>query len=119
MMNIENTKADKQGNATRRKIVESYTLDNNYRVKITTWHDKTRKAYLTTVSECMIGTREGGWVWESHTVFHDFNQLVASESVSRYSWANMERVHNIAADMAEELVRDLMAKGATRESNAA
>jgi hypothetical protein len=118
MIKIENTKPDKHGDATRRKIVESYTLENNYRVKITTWHDKARKAYLTAVSECEIETREG-WTWERHTIYADFYKLVASEKVARYSWPNMERAHNIAADMAADLVRELVAKGAARESDAA
>lgn len=117
MIKIENAKPDKVGDATRRRITESYTLENNYRVKISTWHDKARKAYLTNVSECQIQPRDG-YTMEFHAMYSDFNQTVIGERTSRYSWCDMERAHNIAAESVEDLVRELIAKGKTREISA-
>ena len=104
MLKIEGAIPYKYGSNERRRITESYTLANNYRVKVTTWHDKARKAYLTAVSECEIEPREGGYTIERHTVYADFNRVVMSEPAARYSWLNMERVHNIAADAVADLV---------------
>ena len=119
MHEIQGAAPYKYGSSERRRITESYTLANNYRIKITTWHDKARKAYLTSVSECMTEPREGGYTIERHTVYADFNRLVSSEPAARYSWQNMERVHNIAAESVGDLIRELLAAGASREIEAA
>lgn len=118
MLKIDGALADKRGNSNTRKIVETYTLANNYRVKVTTWHDKERKAYRTSLSECVIETREG-FTWERHTVFADYYSTIANVPVARYSWPNMERAHNIAAESCGDLVRQLLARGADMESVAA
>lgn len=117
-MNIDGAKYEKYGDSTRRKVVESYTLENNYRVKVYTTHDKARKAYYTSISECQVQQREG-YSMEFHAMFSDYSQIVQRIAISRYSWHTLEQAHNLAVELHGDIVRDLIAKGAARESNAA
>ena len=100
---------DKIGSSTRRKITETWTL-GDYRVKVVTYHDKIKKSYWSIISECQIeesGT--SGYYMEKHRVYEDLNKLAGRVDVSRYSWPNMERAHNIAADSQKEVIAALLA----------
>ena len=99
---------NKTGNDIRRKIVESWTL-GDYRVKLTTYHDKAGKTYTSIISECEIESGTNGFYFEKHRMYEHLNRLAGRVSVSRYSWPNMERAHNIAADSVRELVDQLLA----------
>ena len=54
----------KFGHEINRRIVESWTREDNYRVKVTTWHDKNRKAFISNISECQI-EKNAGYVMEN------------------------------------------------------
>lgn len=98
---------DKHGDSTRRRIVETWTL-GTYRVKVTTYHDKSGKAYTSIISECEISESSPGFYFERHRLHRDVNKLAGRVSVSRYSWPNMERAHNIAADSVSDLISQLL-----------
>jgi hypothetical protein len=114
-MNIENATYNKQGDHITRKILVTYTLENNWRVKIYTRHDKARKAYLTSVSECQVQHRDG-YSMEFHAVFTDFSKIVAAVPVARYSWHTLEAAHNLAFESSHDLIRQLIESNLTREA---
>ena len=94
-------------NDITRKITDTYTVEN-YRVKVSTWHDKTRKAYLTSVSECRIEKREG-YTMEYHGIFADYYKTIKAERVSRYSFTNLQKFHDEVADEVAVIVNQLLA----------
>jgi hypothetical protein len=91
-----------------RKVSESWTRGDNYRVKVTTWHDKTRKAYLSNISECQIQPREG-YTMEFFSPFSDLNKLIQAEQVSRYNFANLQAFHLAAVAQVLDQVEQLLA----------
>ena len=107
-MNIDGATYEKHGDSIRRKVVESYTLENNWRVKVYTTHDKARKAYYTSISECQVQQRDG-YSMEFHAMFTDYSQIVQRVAVSRYSWHTLEQAHNLAVELHGNIVRDLIA----------
>lgn len=105
-----NAKHEKYASSERRKITETFTTPDNYRVKITTRHDKDRKGYISIISECLIeesGT--SGIYFERHAVHADLNQLISSTPAARYDFRKLEHVHNLAAESVESLVSELIA----------
>lgn len=93
-------------NEITRKITDTYTVEN-YRVKVSTWHDKNRKAYLTSVSECRIDKRDG-YTMEFHGIFADYYKTIKAERVSRYSFTNLQKFHNDSADEVAAIVNQLL-----------
>ena len=89
-----------------RRITESYTVDT-YRVKVSTAHDKSRKAYLTTISECTIERREG-YTMERTTIFASYFKVLKAEKVSRYSFKSLEEFHASTAQEAGDIVSRLI-----------
>jgi hypothetical protein len=105
-VNTSTVEKDSVRNEITRRITDSYTVDN-YRVKVSTWHDKSRKAYLTSVSECQIDKRDG-YTMERTTVFVSYYKIVKAEKVSRYSFKSLADFHasteQEAADIVERLI---------------
>jgi hypothetical protein len=91
-------------NADSRRIVDTYTLENNYRVKIYTYHDKTRKAYLSVIKECVVSeTGTAGIYFERSRPYVDLNHLLKSERATRYSLKDLTAAHAVALELGVEL----------------
>lgn len=91
-------------NADSRRVVDTYTLENNYRVKIYTYHDKTRKAYLSVIKECIVSeTATPGIYFERSRPYVDLNHLLKSERATRYSLKDLTAAHAIALELGVEL----------------
>lgn len=94
---------------TRRKALDYWTREDNYRVKVETRHDTGRKAYVTTISECLVLPRDGYSV-ERHAVFADLYKVLNVEKVARYNFKNMTALHRdiVAATIkdVEQLLRE-------------
>ena len=91
-------------NADSRRVVDTYTLENNYRIKIYTYHDKTRKAYLSVIKECVV--RESGTpgiYFERSRAHVDLNHLLASERTTRYALKDLTAAHAVALELGAEL----------------
>lgn len=101
---------EKYGHEINRRIVESWTREDNYRVKVTTWHDKTRKAFISNLSECTIERNEG-YTMERSVMYSSLNKLVQIQAVTRYNYEKMEDFHTQAVaqvmDQVNALIEDL------------
>lgn len=82
----------KHGHEINRRIVESWTREDNYRVKVTTWHDKNRKAYISHISDCTI-EKNAGYVMERSTMYESLFKRIQMEAVSRYNYEKMADFH--------------------------
>ena len=107
-------KQEKVINQEGRKIVTTYTLDNNYRVKLYTYHSANHKAIRTTLSECITGT-SGIFTMETFMMYRDHNELVISEPVARYSFKLLEDQHTRALEAAAAAISSLLAQGEAGE----
>ena len=107
-------KQEKVINQEGRKIVTTYTLDNNYRVKLYTYHSANHKAIRTTLSECITGT-SGIFTMETFMMFQDYNKLVISEPAARYSFKLLEDQHARAIELAAQEAALLLAQGEAGE----
>jgi hypothetical protein len=105
-MNTATIEKESITNEITRKITDTYTV-GNYRVTVQTKHDKTRKAYLTTISECQI-QKNDGYTMEFHSVFTDYFKTIKAEKVSRYSLNTLIQFHNSTAQEAAVIVNDLL-----------
>lgn len=104
-------KENKVINAEGRKITTTYTLENNYRVKVSTYHFGSSKVIRSILSECI--TRESGiFTMETHALYRDLNELVISEPVSRYAFKLLEDQHARALELVAQKVAVLLAEGA-------
>lgn len=102
---------EKLGHEINRRIVESWTREeDNYRVKVSTWHDKTRKAFISNISECTIERNEG-YTMERSVMYSSLNKLVQIQAVTRYNYEKMSDFHTQAVasvmDQVEALLADL------------
>lgn len=102
----ENTTTNKES----RKITTTYTLDNNYRVKVSTYHYGNSKVIRSTVSEC-IASQSGIFTMETSSLFEDYHQIILSESAPRYSFAALEKQHANALTLAAPDVVALLDAG--------
>lgn len=107
-------KEEKVIDQERRKIVSTYTLENNYRVKVSTYHYGDRKAIRSILSECIVGS-SGIFTMETHMMFRDLNELVISEPVARYSFKLLEDQHARAVEMSAQNIALLLTQGAEGE----
>ena len=105
-MNTATIEKDVTRNEITRHITETYTIEN-YRVKVSTWHDKNRKAYITSVSECRIDKRDG-YTMEFHGVFADYYKTIKAERVSRYSFKSLTEFHDSTAQECAVIVNQLI-----------
>ena len=102
-------KHEKYSDATRRKVVETWTLENNYRVKVYTYHDKIKKSYWSIISECRIeASGTDGIYFEKHHMREDLNQLAGRVDALRYNPTNMAAAHVAALLNVRELVDQLL-----------
>ena len=103
-------KQDKVINEQGRKITSTYTLDNNYRVKLSTYHSSTSKVIYSILSECITGT-SGVFTMETFMMYRDYNARVISEPVSRYSFKTLQDQHERAIEQAAQQIAYLLAEG--------
>jgi hypothetical protein len=106
-MEAETIQHEKFGREVNRTIVESWTREDNYRVKVRTWHDKNRKAYISNVSECTIERNEG-YTMEKSTMYVSLNQLIQMEAVGRYNYEKMSEFHTQAVAKTMDLINSLL-----------
>lgn len=99
---------EKFGHEINRRIVESWTREDNYRVKVSTWHDKTRKAFISNISECIIERNEG-YTMERWVMYSDLNKMIQMKAVSRYNYEKMSDFHLQAVAQVMDQVNDLIA----------
>ena len=107
-------KEEKTTDKAGRKIVTTYTLDNNYRVKLYTYHSANYKAIRTTLSECIAG-KSGIFTMETFMMFRDLNEGIISEPAARYSFNLLENQHARAIELAAQKVALLLAQGVAGE----
>jgi hypothetical protein len=97
----------KHGHEINRRIVESWTREDNYRVKVTTWHDKNRKAFISNISECQIEKNEG-YTMEKSVMYQSLNRLIQMEAVSRYNYEKMADFHAKAVTAVLDQINSLL-----------
>ena len=107
-------KQEKIVSEQNRKIVSTYTLENNYRVKLSTYHSSTSKVIHTILSECITGT-SGIFTMETFMMYRDYNARVLSEPVARYSFKALQDQHERAIEQAAQQVAYLLAQGEANE----
>jgi hypothetical protein len=111
-----NAKHEKFVNEITRKCVDTYTLDNNYRVKVYTYHDKVKKVYWSVISECTVeASGTAGFYFEKHSMYTDLNRLAGKVEALRYNPENMKKAHESALYSVRELVDQLLEAGQARE----
>lgn len=93
-----------------RKIVTTYTLDNNYRVKVSTYHHANAKVIRSMISEC-IAREEATYSMEIYRMFLDYSEVIISERVARYSFKLLEDQHARAVELGAQITADLLAQG--------
>jgi hypothetical protein len=86
-----------------RKAVDYWTRDDGYRVKITTRHDKERKSYTTTISDCEAQQREG-YAMEYHRVFTNLYRTLNREATTRYNFNKLQEIH---AEIVKAMILDV------------
>lgn len=101
-------------NATNRKVTDTYTLPNGYRVKVVTSHNKDYKSYRSLISEC-VTTSDNGYTWERHVIWADLMQLIATVPAVRYNYERLKESHQKALALAGDLVNELLNKNKDRE----
>jgi hypothetical protein len=85
-------------------------------VKVYTYHDKVKKAYWSTIKECMVeASGSEGIYFEKRTMYTDLHQLAGKVEALRYSAENMKKAHELALDSVRELVDQLLEAGQVRE----
>lgn len=111
-----NAKHEKIVNEISRKCVDTYTLDNNYRVKVYTYHDKVKKVYWSTIKECTVeASGSEGIYFEKYTMHTDLHELAGRVEALRYNPENMKKAHEQALHSVRELVDQLLEAGQVRE----
>jgi hypothetical protein len=101
-------------NYTTRKAVDTYDLENGRRVKVYTSHYKGSKAIVTTVSECSV-SYSGSFVMEKWRQGEDTMVRVSVIPCNRYSDKALAEAHITGAELAADLVRQLIEKNAAME----
>ena len=107
-------KQDKIVNEQGRKITTTYTLENNYRVKVYTYHSSTSKVIYSILSEGITGT-SGIFTMETFVMYRDLNERVLSQPVARYSFKVLQDQHEKAIEQAAQKVALLLAQGEAGE----
>lgn len=99
---------EKFGHEINRRIVETWTREDNYRVKVTTWHDKNHKGYISVISECTI-EKGDGYTMEKWVMYSDLNRRIQYQAVSRYNYEKMSQAHLEAVAQVTDEVNELIA----------
>lgn len=111
-----NAKHEKFTNEITRKCVDTYTLENNYRVKVYTYHDKVKKVYWSTINECVVeASGSEGIYFEKRTIHTSLHQLAGKVEALRYNPENMKKAHEQALYSVRELVDQLLEAGQAKE----
>jgi hypothetical protein len=88
----------------RRRITDTYTLENNYRIKISTYHDRIKKVYWSTISECIVhDSGTPGIYFERHRMHADLNKLLITAPGIRYNSKDLHAAHNTALGLGVDL----------------
>ncbi len=100
---------EKFGYETNRKITETWTMPDNYRVKVYTYHDKNKKVYWSVISECIVeASGNSGVYFEKHRLHTDLNRLISQTLATRYNYEKMSTAHESAVAEVESLVVSLL-----------
>ena len=100
---------EKFGNESTRKITETWTTSDNYRVKVYTYHDKNKKVYWSIISECIVEeSGMAGIYFEKHSFHNDLHRLLQSIPAPRYNYEKISAWHNVAAMQAQTLIKNLL-----------
>jgi hypothetical protein len=111
-----NVKHEKIVNEITRKCVDTYTLDNNYRVKVYTYHEKVKNVDCSTIKECTVeASGSEGIYFEKHIMHTDLHELAGRVEALRYNPENMKKAHEQALYSVRELVDQLLEAGQARE----
>lgn len=100
-------------NGERRRITDTYTLENNYRIKISTYHDKSKKIYWSVISECVVRESGAGVYFERHRLHVDLNKLLATAPALRYNYKDLHAAHAAALQLGADLKDQYLAINAT------
>ena len=105
-----------------RSFTTNYTYENRLRVKVTTWHNKDRKEFRTTVSVVWF-EESGNFVIEKSigSIFDNlFARTIAVTPCSRYSQKNFDLAvaeglakYNAIAHEYDVIVNQLLTEGET------
>jgi len=96
-------------NDARRKITETWTTPENYRVKVYTYHDKAKKIYWSIVATCTV--QESGTIgiyFEYSSSQTDVSRLAGKVSATRYNFNRMDEAHASAVESVRDLVASLL-----------
>lgn len=101
---------EKFSNETTRKITETWTTADNYRVKVYTYHDKNKKVYWSIISECIVEpSGDSGYYFERHSFREDLNRLISQTLATRYNYEKMSAAHELAVAEVRSLVASMLA----------
>lgn len=104
-----NAKHERLLNHVTRKCVDTWTLENNYRVKVYTYHDKSKKAYWTTIKECIVeASGTSGIYFEKHSVHVDLHRLAGKVEALRFNGDAMVKAHDTAIESVRDLIDQLL-----------
>ena len=107
---------DRFVNEITRKCVDTYTLENNYRVKVYTYHDKVKKVYWSTIKECTVeASGSEGIYFEKHTMYADIHQLAGKVEALRYNPEKLKAAHELALYSVFGQIEELLEAGQARE----
>ena len=99
---------EKFSNETTRKITETWTTADNYRVKVYTYHDKNKKVYWSIISECIVEpSGDSGYYFEKHST--QTSALISQKLATRYNYDNLRAAHELAVAEVRSLVASLLA----------
>lgn len=91
-------------NADSRRIVDTYTLENNYRIKIYTYHDKAKHSYWSVIRECIVDeSGTPGIYFERSRPNKDLNSLINRQASNRYSMKDLSSAHALALELGASL----------------
>jgi hypothetical protein len=111
-----NVKHEKLVNEITRKCVDTYTLENNYRVKVYTYHDKVKKVYWSTIKECTVeASGSEGIYFEKHTMYTDLHELAGRVEALRYNLEKLKAAHELALFSVFGQIEELLEAGQARE----
>lgn len=111
-----NAKKESFSDQGRRKATDTWTLENNYRVKVYTYHDRAKRVYWSVITECQVeASGSSGIFFERSRPQVDLNQLIEATAASRYSYAKMMDQHKLAIAKAGELITRLLSEHQVEE----
>lgn len=98
-----------------RRITDTYTLPNNYRIKITTYHDKTRKAYLSYIAEVMVSPSGSANIVFERSTRDNLHKGLSIVNGLRYSAKDLHAAHAAALELGAELKNQYLSTNQNKE----